>query len=262
AATRSDQTDANGGTKPLLTDDKKVPVQAALTHLVLTYDPVNGQKLYMNGVDSGAVDPSKGGSLASWGNTFALVPGAETTGKEQCLGTIKFGAIHNRALSKDQVMQNYDAGVGEKYFVLFDVTSLTGVPQSYIEITGSVLDSYGYQFSRPTFISLNPNAKPSNLPIKVIRVGVNGVELPTGQSYSTVNTIIGTPAYTAANGQLLSSVGAVIAADRGVDSDMFFLTFERLGAHTHAHTEPAVPVSSPTFPAVPPSSRGVKSFPQ
>src|SRR5262249_5892245 len=63
-ATRSDKSDTNGGTKPILTDATKVPLQAALTHVVLTYDPVNGQKVYVNGADSGAVDPLKGGSLA------------------------------------------------------------------------------------------------------------------------------------------------------------------------------------------------------
>jgi hypothetical protein len=256
AATRSDQTDPNGGTKPLLTDKTKFPAQAALQHIVLTYDPVNGQKIYVNGVPTGDKDPSKGGSLASWDNTFALVLGSETTGKEQWLGVIKFVAIHNRALTDAQVKQNYDAGVGEKYFVLFDVTDLSGVPQSYIEVTGSVLDSYGYQFSTPTFVSLNPNAAIPNLPIKGIRVGVNGIELPTGQSYSTVNTTV------TASGQVLSSVGAVIAADKGVDSDTFFLTFEQIGTHSHAHTEPAVPVSTPSFPAVPPSRRGVKNFAQ
>src|SRR5262249_11924508 len=224
------------------------------------YDPVNGEKLFLNGVDTGATDAAGGGSLASWDNTFALVLGAETTGKEQWLGVIKFVALHSRALTPDQVMQNFNAGVGEKYFVLFDVTSLTGVPQSYIEVTGSVLDSYGYQFNTPTFISLNPSAVPANIPIKGIRFGVNGIELPTGQSYATVNTTLGAPAYSAANGQVLSQVGAVVAADRGVDNDMFFLSFDQLGTHTHVHTEPAPAVSTPTFPAGPPPRLGVKTF--
>lgn len=265
-ATRSDKTDPNGGTKPLLEDAMKFPAQAALQHVVLTYDPVNGQKLYINGADTGAVDSAGGGSLASWDNTFALVLGSETTGKEQWQGVVKFVAIHSRALTSAQVQQNFNAGVGEKYFMLFDVTSLTGVPQSYIEITGSVLDSYAYQFSNPTFISLNPNANPANLPIKGIRVGVNGVELPSGQSYATVNTTIGPPAYTAANGQLLSSVGAVIASSgntgSSVDNDLFFLTFEQIGTHTHAHTEPAVVVSAPVYPTTQPPVIGVKHFAQ
>jgi hypothetical protein len=89
-----------------------------------------------------------------------------------------------------------------------------------------------------------------------MRIGVNGVELPTGQSYATVNTTV------TATGQSLSGVGAVVAADKGVDSDMFFLTFEQIGTHSHAHTEPTVPVSAPTLPAVAPSRKGVKNFAQ
>jgi hypothetical protein len=44
---------------------------------------------------------------------------------------------------------------------------------------------------------------------------------------------------------------------------MFFLSFEQIGTHTHAHTEPAVPVSPPNLPAVLMASRkGVKNFAQ
>jgi len=261
-ATRTSKSDAAGG-KVTQTDATKFPAQAALQHVVLTFDPVNGQKIYVNGVDTGATDTvNKTGTLASWDNTFALVLGAETTGKEQWLGVLKFVEIQNRALTAAQIKQNYDAGVGEKYFMLFDVTDLTGVPQSYVKVTGSVLDSYGYQFSDPTFVSLNPNAVPANIPIKGMRVGVNGVELATGQSYALLNTTIGAPNYTAAAGQVLSNVGAVIAADKGVDTDMFFLTFEQIGTHMHAHTEAPVVVSAPTFPTVPPSHVGVKNFAQ
>jgi hypothetical protein len=255
AATRSDKTSANGNKTPLLTDKTNFPAQAALQHIVLTYDATNGQQIYLNGVPTGAIDKTPG-SLASWDNTFALVLGSETTGKEQWLGTIKFVAIHSRALTKDQVLQNYNAGVGEKYFMLFDVTSLTGVPQSYVEITGAVLDTYAYQFSVPTFVSLNPNATISNIALKGMRVGVNGVELSTGQSYATLNTTL------TANNQVLSGVGAVVAADKGVDSDMFFLTFDQIGTHTHARTEPAVLAAAPVIPALPPSRKGVKNFAQ
>jgi hypothetical protein len=259
AATRSDKTDPNGlinTTSALLTDKVALPVQAALTHLVLTYDAVNGQKLYVNGVDSGAIDPKKGGSLASWDNTFALVLGAETTGKEQWLGTIKFLAIHSRALTAAQVAQNYAAGVGERYFLLFDVTTFTGVPQSFVEFTAQQLDTYAYQFSAPTFVSLNPNATVGSIPIKGMRIGVNSVELPSGQSYATLNTTL------TASGQSLSGVGAVVAVDKGADSDMFFLSFEQLGTHSHVHTEPGAQILTPNLPAVLPSRKGVKNFAQ
>jgi hypothetical protein len=262
AATRSDKTDANGGTKPTVTDGTKVPVQAALQHVVLTYDPVNGEKIYVNGVDSGAVDPAKGGSLASWDNTFALVLGAETTGKEQWLGVIRFVAIHSRALTAAQVMQNYNAGVGEKYFMLFDVTALSGVPQSYIQVTASVLDSYAYQFTAPTFISLNPNAAPANIPISGIRFGVNGVLQSSGQTWQMVNTTIGGSAYTAAGGQLLSKVGGIVAADKGVATDLMFLSFDQIGSHSHVFVNPAAPAPVASYAGVSPPISGVKFYGQ
>jgi hypothetical protein len=263
-ATRSDKTDANGGKKPLLSDMTNFPVQAALTHVVLTYDPVNGQQMYMNGVPATgtAKDTAGGGSLASWDNTFALVMGAETTGKQQWLGVIKFVAVHNRALTADQVMQNFNAGVGEKYFMLFDVTGLSGVPQSYIEVTASVLDNYAYLLTSPTFISLNPNADPGNLAIQGIRYGVNGVVQSPGQSWAMVNTTVGGSAYTAANGQVLAKVGGIVGADKGPDSDLMFLSFDKIGAKSHVFTDPVAPAPVPVYAGVGPSARGVKFYSQ
>jgi cytochrome c553 len=247
AATRSDKTTANGGKTPLLTDMTKFPVQAALQHVVLTYSPATGEKVYVNGVDTGLVDTATQGSLASWDNTFALVLGAETTGKEQWLGVIRFVAIHSRALTAAQITQNYTAGVGEKYFMLFDVTDLSGVPQSYIQVTASVLDNYAYQFTSPTFISLNPNAAPANIPIAGIRFGVNGTLQTSGQTWQMVNTTIGGAAYTAASGQLLSKVGGIVAADKGPDTDLMFLGFDQLGSHSHPFVNTPAPPPAATY---------------
>jgi hypothetical protein len=263
AATRSDKTTANGDKTPVLTDATKVPVQAALTHLVLTYDPTNGEQIYVNGVLANkAKDPATGGSLANWDNTFALVLGAETTGKEQWLGIIKFVAIHSRALTLGQVTQNYNAGVGEKYFMLFDVASLSGVPQSYIQVTASVLDSYAYQFTSPTFISLNPNAVPGSVVVKGIRYGVNGVLQTSGQSWAMVNATVGGAAYTPASGQILAKVGGIVASDKGPDTDLMFLSFDQLGSHTHAYAIPTAPAPVATYAPVGPPVRGVKYYSQ
>jgi cytochrome c553 len=262
AATRSDKTTPNGGKTPTLTDAVKFPVQAALQHVVLTYDPVAGQKIYVNGVDTQTVDAAAGGSLANWDNTFALVLGAETTGKEQWTGVIRFVAIHNRALTQDQVAQNYNAGVGEKYFMLFDVADLSGVPQGYVQVTASVLDSYAYQFTNPTFISLNPNAVPANIPLAGIRYGVNGALQSSGQSWQMVSTTVGGSAYTAANGQLLSKVGGIVASDKGPDSDLMFLSFDQIGSHSHRFVNPAAPAPAATYAGVTPPISGVKFYGQ
>jgi len=255
---RSDQTSPNG-MPPIQTPAANNNAQAALQHIVLTYDPVNGQKIYVNGADTGAVDPKKGGSLASWDNTFALVLGNETTGDRQWQGVIKFAAIHSRALTLAQIQQNFAAGVGEQYALLFDVSTLTGVSQAYIMLTGSQYDSYSYLFTNPTFISLDPKAAPTGITLKGMRVGINGAEATAGQSWATMSTTIGGSSYKAGTGQLLGGVGAVIGAQLGVDSDMFFLSFDQLGTHTHAHTDPtpvvAAPVDNPPSPDV-----GVKTF--
>lgn len=262
ASTRSDKTTPNGNKKLLTTDATKFPVQAALQHVVMTYDPVNGQKVYVNGVDTGATDTVAGGSLASWDNTFALVLGAEANGKDQWLGVIRFVAIHSRALTADQIMQNYNAGVGEKYFMLFDVSSLSGVPQSYVQVTASVLDSYAYLLTAPTFISLNPNAVVSNIPISGIRYGVNGNVQTSGQSWQMVNTTLGGSNYTAASGQLLSKVGGIVASDKGPDTDVMFLTFDQLGSHSHPFVNAPAAVAPASYPALSPPLSGVKFYAQ
>jgi cytochrome c553 len=258
ASTRSDKTTANGNKTVDATDMKAFPVQAALQHVVMTYSPQDGQKIYVNGVDTMLKNNSPGGSLANWDNTFALIVGSEAkAGADQWLGVVRFVAIHNRALTKDQVLQNYNAGVGEKYFMLFDVTSLTGVPQSYVQVTASVLDTYAYQFTAPTFISLNPNAAVNNIPLSGIRYGVNGKLQTSGQSWQMVNTSL------TASGQVLSKVGGIVASDKGADSDLMFLAFDKIGSNSHPYSIPAPDAPKAVFTSgLSPPLSGVKFYGQ
>ncbi len=242
---RSSVTDTNGN-PPLITATNGGAAQAALSHVVLTYDPVNGQKFYVNGLPTGDMDPSKGGTLANWDTTFALVLGNETTGQRQWLGTIKFVAIHSRALTPAQIQQNFAAGVGEKYYMLFNVSALSGVNQSYILFQASQYDSYSYLFYQPKFISLDPTATvPANIKVSGMRMGVNGALAPAGQSYATMNASVGGSSYTAANGQLLSGLGTVVPASLGPDNDLFFLAFDQFGSHVHAFSDPPIIVAPP-----------------
>ena len=257
---RSSTTDTNGAS-PLMTTTASGAAQAALQHLVLTYDPVNGQKIYVNGVWTGDADPAKGGSLANWDSTFALVLGNETTGQRQWQGVIKFVAIHNRALTPAQIQQNFSAGVGEKYYLLFGVSSLSGVSQSYILFQASQYDNYSYLFYQPKFISLDPKAVvPANLQISGIRLGVNGVLAPAGQAYATMSASVGGANYSAVNGQLLSGLGTVIPVTLGPTSDLFFLSFDQLGSNVHAYVEPTVVVSPPAPDPTPKPDFGVATF--
>jgi Concanavalin A-like lectin/glucanases superfamily len=260
AMTRSSATDTNG-MPALTTTTANGAAQAALQHVVLTYDPVNGQKIYVNGVWTGDVDPAKGGSLANWDSTFALVVGNEVTGQRQWQGVVKFLAIHNRALTPAQVQQNFAAGVGQKYYLLFGVSQLTGMPQSYVLFTASQYDNYSYLFYQPKFISLDTSATvPGNLQLSGIRIGVNGALAPAGQAFTSVSATLGGSNYTAANGQLLSSLGTVVPVTFGPSQDMFFLSFDQLGSHVHAYVYPPVSVSPPAPTTTPQPDYGIATF--
>jgi hypothetical protein len=255
---RSSVTDTNG-MPPLATNANNEVAQAALQHVVLTYDPVNGRKLYVNGVFTGDVDTKGGGTLANWDSTFALVLGSETSGSNAWQGVIQMLAIHNRALTPAQVLQNFNAGVGERYYLLFDVSSLTNVPQSYVMMLASLNDNYSYLLTNPTFISLDSSAAPNNIPIQGIRIGINGQEVPVGQTYIPLNATVTASAYNKQSGQVLSQVGAVVPIGNGPAYDQFFLSFAQIGSHAHTYTNPTVtppaPIPGPTEPDL-----GVRTF--
>jgi hypothetical protein len=260
ALTRASTTGGNGA-PALLTNDDDQDAQASLQHVVLTYDPVNGRRLYVNGNFTGDADPRSGGSLADWDDTFSLVFGNETSNNRQWRGVLRFVAIHERALTQEQVQMNFAAGVGERYFLLFNVTTLTGVPQSYIMFEASVYDSYSYLFTRPTFISLDPTAEPGSIPVEGIRIGINGAEAQAGQAYANVDVTLTAAAYSPGAGQRLSDIGTVIGLQKGPATDLFFLTFDRIGTNTYARTPPTgatpVPVNLPAQ-----SDIGVRTFEQ
>jgi hypothetical protein len=259
ALTRTSETDANG--KPtLLTSAADRDAQAALQHVVLTYDPVNGRRIYVNGQFTGDVDPrGGGGSLSDWDDSFALVLGNETSSNRQWQGVMRLVAIHNRALTQDQVQQNFAAGVGERYFLLFNVSQLVDVPKAYLMFEGSQYDSYSYLFNKPTFISLDPNATVPNIDVSGIRIGVNGTEARVGQTYIPFSATIGGSNYQKGTGQLLSNTGAVISLDKGPLADEFFLTFEKIGTHVHAVSEAAVTALPPPDPGPMPTA-GMRTF--
>jgi hypothetical protein len=256
---RSSNSDLNGMMQ-LATPTAALDLQASLQHVVLTYDPVNGRQIYVNGVSTGVADPQKGGTISNWDNTFALVLGNEVSGDRSWQGLIKFVAIHSRALTATQIMQNYNAGVGERYYMLFNVSAPTGVSQAYVMFTVSQYDSYGYLFYQPTFISLDPTAKPNNVVIKGMRIGINGGIPQVGQAYIPLNTTVTTANYTA-QGQLLSSVGTVIGLENGPLTDQFFLQFDQLGSQSNVIVEP-----TPTTPPLPlgpvAADVGVRTFAQ
>jgi len=256
---RSDKTDADGK-RVLITSANDKDAQASLQHVVMTYDPVNGRKIYVNGVFTGDTDTLGGGNLSNWDDTFALVLGNETSGTRQWTGLLKFVEIHDRALTLDQIQQNFAAGVGERYYVLFDVSALTNVSQAYVMFEVTQYDSYAYLFNKPTFISLDPNAQPGSFVIKGMRIGINGAEAKVGQAYIPLNVTVSNANYVAGTGQLLSNIGTIVPLAKGPNSDMFFLTFEQIGTNTRAYTDNTVATTNIGVdkPAV--SAMGFRTF--
>jgi hypothetical protein len=183
------------------------------------------------------------GSLSNWDDTFAFILGNEASNNRAWAGKLRLVAIHNRAMSQTQITQNFDAGVGEKFFVLFSVSEqmgdpnciVAGVHQCFIYFVVSQFDSYSYLFDKPTFVSLNPAFVPSGTVIKGMRIGLNGKEPAVGQAYANLNTTINGTDYTA-TGQVLSSLGTIIALEKGADDDEFFLTFEDIDGNQNTRT--------------------------
>jgi len=254
---RNSASDLNGMPQ-LATPDAAMALQASLQHVVLTYDPVNGRQIYVNGVNTGVVDPAKGDTISNWDASFALVLGNEVSGDRSWSGLIKFVAIHDRALTAAQVVQNYKAGVGQRYFMLFNVADVTGVSQAYVMFTVSQYDSYSYLFSQPTFISLDPTVTPDGIPVKGIRIGINGAIPNVGQAYIPLDTTVTASSYTA-QGEVLSPIGTVIPAQNPA-TDQFFLTFDQLGSQTHVVVEPAPAPPPPPVDLAPVSAVGVRTF--
>jgi hypothetical protein len=251
------------GLPQLQTPNAAMALQASLQHVVLTYDAVNGRQIYVNGVAAGPPDAQKGGTISNWDSTFALVLGNEVSGDRSWQGLIKFVAIHSRAMSATQVMQNFNAGVGERYYELFNVSTVTGVPQSYVMFTVSQYDSYGYMFYQPTFISLDPTVTSSDLPsipVQGLRIGLNGGVPQVGQAYIPLKTTITASSYTS-QGEVLSSIGTVIGLQGGPLTDQFFLTFDVLGGHSNVVVE-AVPSMPKPAPGPVAADVGVRTFAQ
>jgi hypothetical protein len=260
ALTRTGSTGANGA-PALLTRDADRDAQASLQHVVLNYDPVNGRRLYVNGNFTGDQDPRAGGTFSDWDDAFALVLGNETSNNRQWQGVLRFVAVHSRALTLDQIQQNFAAGVGERYFLLFNVTQLTSVPQSYIMLEVSQYDSYSYLFTKPTFISLDPAARPGNIPLQGVRIGINGSEASAGQAYANLQLNVTDANYAPATGQLLSQVGTIIGLQKGPAADQFFLSFDRIGTNTYART-PVTGVTAAPVDLPAQSDIGVRTFEQ
>lgn len=235
---RSSSSDQN---VPFATADGDKRLQATLQHLVVNFTPTGGRQIFINGEPTGDIDPDPAGILNEWDDSFALVLGNETDGKSLWQGALRMVAIHNRILTPEQIRANHEAGVGQKFFLLFSVSHLIDVPQSFVVFQVSQFDSFSYLFSKPFFISLDPAQVPQNIPVEGIKIGVNGKESAVGQVFANLDVTLNANDYSPANGQSLSRMGGIIALEQGAETDEFFLSFARIGSNTNVVVEAALP---------------------
>lgn len=258
--TRTDQTD-QAGEPQLSTPAADEVLQASLQHVVLNYDPINGRQIFVNGTLIDVIDSVPGGLLNEWDNTFALALGSEVDNNNRWAGTIRLLAIHNRILTPEQITQNFEVGVGEKYYLLFNVGAHVGIPDAYIVFEVSQFDSYSYLFDEPFFVVLDDSGVTlGDIPVQGMRIGLNGRELAVGQAFKNMDETINDVDYAVEGLQRLSPLGTVIQLEKGPAQDEFFLTFELLAdaVNVVVEADPIAPPPPPDVPRDPPT--GIRDF--
>lgn len=270
ALTRSDKSDANG-LEVLATNANDERAQASLQHVVVTFDPVRGRRIYVNGEFTGDNDPLAGAVMKDWDNGYALVVGNEVSGNRPWTGSVRFLAIHKRAMSDADIQTNFEVGVGARYLLLFNVSELIDQPacfstsadgtssNCFIVFEVQQIDDYGYQFAAPFFTVLGGGELSSPVPLKGVRIGVNGTEASAGQVFANLDTQLSAAA--AVDGrQQLSPLGTVVEAKSGPEDDVFFLTFDQIGNQQYTRVQAEVP--APAAPADIPDqpSQGLRDF--
>ena len=242
---RTNETSLNGD-PALSTPSADEVLQATLQHVVATYDPINGRNIYVNGALVTNTDPVPGGTLVDWQDTFAFVLGNEASGTFPWMGTLRMVAVHRRALTPEQITQNFDVGVGEKFFMLFDISEVIQAAEqsSYILFEVQQFDSWAYLFDKPHFITLD-GSTPEDIPLEGLRIAMNGQEIRIGQTYATMDRTLSASEF-GELGQPLSTQGAVLGLEKGPEDDEFFLTFDRLASTSFNRPEDPVAVITPT----------------
>jgi hypothetical protein len=250
--------DANAG-PALSTADADERLQATLQHVVLTFDPVEGRKIYVNGQYTQDLDPDAGSEVVGWDDGYALVLGNEVSGDRPWLGTLRLVAIFNRALTPVEIQQNFDAGVGQKFYLLFNIGELidpqgpAGPAQHYIMLEVSEFDEHGYLFNTPSFVSLDPNYVP-DFQLQGMRIGINGQEAAVGQVYTNLDVQVTQP------NQLLSPLGAVLAKEQGADFDEFFLSFDSINGIDSVVVRAQLTRQPPPVDTTEASDIGIRTF--
>lgn len=225
------QLSSSNGEPALSTPDDDEILQATLQHVVITFKASEGRKIYVNGrlID---VTDEEVAPIVSWDDSFALILGKEASNNHVWQGDIRLLAIYNRALTQQQISQNNNVGVGEKFFLLFSISDLVELSNTYILFEVSQYDNFSYLFSNANIVNLDNKTFNQDLILQKMRIGLNGKESPIGQAYANMDFTV-TAGQNISEPISLSSLGTIIPLEKGSKNDEFFLTFEQLGKHTN-----------------------------
>jgi hypothetical protein len=207
------------GNPALITYDMDEDLQATLQHAVVTFDRFQGRRIYVDGVWTDDEDEQDTGRLWNWDDRTRLALGNETTGTgNEWIGHVRFLAIHERALTPAQVLLNYQAGVGRRITLTFDISQWAGAGTT-IDFSVTELDQYSYLFCQPTIRGPNP----AGLRVENIRIQVNSTIPVEGQAFQNVDDTV------LLDGHQLSRQCSIIRQELGADLDSFTVAFEELG---------------------------------
>ena len=251
------------GLPQLQTPNAAMALQASLQHVVLTYDPVNGRQIYVNGVLVPVADPQKGGTIANVGQHLRAGPRQRSVGRSVLAGP-------DQVRGHPQPLDDAGAGAAELQrrcgrAVLPAVRRVERdrriaglhhdddkpirqlqlyVLSAHVHLAGS--DRYREQLAQHSGAG-HPHRHQRHDPA-------------SGPGLHPLNTTVTGSAYTS-QGEVLSNIGTVIGLQAGPATDQFFLTFDKLGNQSDVVVEaiPAMPAPAPG-PVV--ADIGVKTFAQ
>lgn len=240
------------GTPALETYDADQDAQDRLQHVVITYDQYRGRRIYVDGAWTDDVDEQGPGRLWTWERPFQrLVFGDELNGGKHWEGQLRLVAIYDAALTDAQIVQNYQAGVGRRLLMRFDVSPWTA-PGSAIEFIVSEFDDYSYMFCNPVYETANP----TEFRLSNLQIAVNGEVATTGQGYAKLDTQI------TGSQQVLSEQCTVVPKGPGSDpaTDEFTLVFEHLNGFENPIVEDAPGETIVRMDATARPERGLRDF--
>lgn len=239
----------NNGNPAMETYDVDQDAQSTLQHVVVTYDQLAGRRIFVDGVFTLDEDPISAGRLWNWDPNHQLVLGNEVGGNRPWLGQIRFAAIFDRPLSPDAIKQNYEAGIGKRLTLAFDVSQWTG-GNSTIEFAVTELDGYSYLFCQPTFVTDTGAA----IRVQNLRISLNGIIPVSGQNFTNMNSLV------TSGRQLLSRQCSIVGGLVDSNTDVFQLAIEQLGIFQDpvAVTNPPAPGAEDFGDPVP--TLGIRNF--